>query len=475
MAALKQMNAGQVHGIEIMEDTYRSAVDSGLANPDESILGDFLAVAPFEIDVAIGNPPYVRLRSLPDGQEEPANKAAEKALGKPMDSAGSLWMPFLLHATRFLVQGGRLAFVLPYEITHVRYAKSLWKFLGENFGDLRLVRVKERIFSELMQEVVILFADNWGDSTRSVCFEAYERTSDLDAGRPAVRKELAIQAVVEDRPFTRALLNSNLDSILQERLFPLTSPLPEFCTFNIGYVSGHKKFFHPDVETVAEFGLPSESLRSAVVASRDLSKAGIRTSAINRDSLKRLFYPNGNLSEPERKYILKGEIEGVDTGYKCNNRKPWYKVPDVRVPDVLLSVFREVPVLVENDANLVASNSILCGFLRNGHTAEQLVGAWYTSLTLLACELRVHALGGGVLCLIPGEVAHLRIPSPDTLQVSHIADVEEALQKNENPYLMGDEPVLVAALGLSRQEVSYIHEGIHTLASWRTAYKGQRG
>jgi len=469
------MNAGQVHGVEVMDATYRSAVASGLVNPDEAILSDFLNVAPFEVDVAIGNPPYVRLRSLPEGQEELANKATEKTLGKRMDSAGSLWMPFLLHATRFLVHGGRLAFVLPYEITYVRYAKVLWDFLGENFGDLRLVRVKERFFPELMQEVVILFADNWGGSTRSVCFEAYRCIRDLDAIRPTVRKELSIQAVIEDRPFARALLNSDADSLIQERLLPLTAPIPEFCRFSIGYVSGHKKFFHPDNGTIAEFGLPPESLRSSIVASRELSKIGVRTSAIDRDNLKRLFYPNGNLSKQERQYILKGEIEGVDTGYKCKKRKPWYKVPDVRVPDLLLSVFGEIPALVENDANVVASNSILCGFLRNGHKAEQLVAAWYTSLTLLACELRVHSLGGGVLCLIPGEVANLRIPAPDTLPVGHIADVDQALRKNENPYLVGDMPILVQGLGLSNREVSYIHEGIHTLASWRTAYKDRRG
>ncbi len=474
LAALKQMNASQVHGVEIMDAAYRSAIESGLASADQSILGDFLDVTPFEIDVAIGNPPYVRLRSLPETQEERASRAAEEALGEPMDAAGSVWMAFLLHATRFLTRGGRLAFVLPYEITHVRYAKALWQFLGNNFGDLRLVRVKERIFPELMQEAVILFADNWGTSTRTVRFEAYRHTRDLEADHPVTRKSLAIQAVIEDRPFARALLNDDLDAFLRERLLPLTSPIPEFCTFNIGYVCGHKRFFHPDTETVTKFRLPPESLRGAVVASRELTRVGARTSAIPVDSLNRLFYPNGTLSEPEQQYILQGESEGIDTGYKCNRRKPWYKVPDVRVPDVLLSVFREVPALVENDANLVASNSILCGFLRNGYAAEQLLAGWYTSLTLLACELRVHSLGGGVLNLIPGEVAKVCIPTPESLPIGHIADVDKALRCDENPYQIGDVSILVNALGLSAREVSSIQEGIHTLASWRTAYRDQR-
>ena len=379
LAALRQaLNPGQIRGVEIMAEAYSAAVASGLMEIDHLTLGDFLDVTPFQVDVAIGNPPYVRLRSLPAVQKERARKATEKVLGTPMESAGSVWMAFVLHATQFLALEGRLAFVLPYEITHVRYAKPLWEFLGSNFDNLRLVRVKERMFPDLMQEAVILFADNRGGSTDTVRFEAYECTRDLDMGQPTVRKDLPVKAVIEERPFVRALLPDDVDAHLQERFLPLTSPVPEFCTFNIGYVSGHKRFFHPDAGTITRFKLPETSLRSTVVASRELGGVGLRTSAIALDDLRRLFYPNESLTQPEttlaagvlsageRRYILQGEREGIDTGYKCQSRNPWYRVPDVRVPDVLLSVFREAPALVANDGALVASNSILCGFLRAG-------------------------------------------------------------------------------------------------------------
>ena len=466
---------GQVRGVEMMDAAYNAAIESGLMDVNHSSLGDFLQVTPFPVDVAIGNPPYVRLRSLPTIQETRARRAAEEVLGTPMDSAGSVWMAFVLHATRFLARGGRFAFVLPYEITHVRYAKPLWRFLGNNFGDLRLVRVKERIFPDVMQEVVILFADFHGDSTDRVCFEAYERTQDLDRGQPMVRKDLLIKSIIESRPFVQALLPDDLHGLLQERISPLTSPLPTFCTFNIGYVSGHQRFFHPDDRTITRFMLPQSSLRNSVVASRELSGIGIRTSAIAPDDLRRLFHPNGNPSGPEQKYILQGERDGINTGYKCKSRNPWYRVPDVRVPDVLLSVFKEIPALVANDADLVASNSILCGFLRDGYTAEQFISAWYTSLTLLYCELQVHSLGGGVLVLIPGEVANVRIPRPNCLPVGHLSNVDKALLGKDNPYPVGDETVLINSLGLSAKEVSSIREGIDELVSWRTAYRGYSG
>ena len=59
-------------------------------------------------------------------------------MNQMMDPSGSLWMPFLLHAMRFLSIGGRLSFVLPYEFTYVRYARPLWGMLRDKFGSLRV-------------------------------------------------------------------------------------------------------------------------------------------------------------------------------------------------------------------------------------------------------------------------------------------------------------------------------------------------
>ena len=476
LEALQQMPEGksaQIHGVEIMDLAYGASIGLGLIDADYATKRDFLDVTPFPVDAVIGNPPYVRLRSLPAAQEERASKTTEEVLGTPMDAAGSVWMAFVLHATRFLALGGRFAFVLPYEVTHVRYAKPLWRFLSSNFGSLRVVRVKERLFPDLMQEVVVLFADDRGASTKSVCFEAYETARDLDMGTPGIKKKLSIKSVIEDRPFIRALLSDQLDELLQERIVPLTSKVPEFCTFNIGYVSGNKHFFHPDKQAIEHLTLPRTSLRNTVVASRDLSGIGIHSSSIKPANLRKLFYPNGSLSAAEWEYILQGERYGVNSGYKCRNRTPWYRVPDVRVPDLLLSVFKEVPALISNDGDLVASNSILCGFVHHPYTVEQLLAAWYTSLTLLSCELQVHSLGGGVLVLIPGEVAKVRIPRPASLPLTHLDELDRALAANDDPYQIGDSSVLAGSLRLSPKEIELIQEGAALLAEWRKSHRGQ--
>lgn len=462
-----------VYGIEMMNLSYSQAIESGLLASSNAILGDFINITPFKVNAVIGNPPYVRLRSLDPAKERETTSAAEKVLGSSIDPAGNLWLAFLLHATQFLSDGGRLAFVLPYEFTHVRYAKRLWRYLGNHFGLLKVQRVKERVFPELLQEVVILLADNKGETTNAVMFEVYEKVSHFIAGDPVTKREFTIEDVIHERPFVRALIPKALDELLEERVYPHTIAVPEFCTFNIGYVSGNKQFFHPAADTEAAYGLSQSSLRSSVVSTRQIRGAGLYSSSIGPSRLSKLFYPHEPLSRTDIDYIEKGEREGVNNAYKCSNRKPWYRVPDVRVPDLLLSVFRETPSLLVNDGKLVASNSILCGFLQQPASIEPFIAAWYTSLTLLNCELQVHSLGGGIPIFIPGELAKVRIPYPCSLPTGHLPELHAALLNENDPYRVGDSVILEHKMRLSPQEISLIWEGIAVLSGWRNAHRAQ--
>ena len=108
----------EVWGVELAADTYAATVASGVVPPDRALRSDFLAVTPFEVDAVVGNPPYVRLRHLPPAEAATARRVGDSVLqpvvGSSLDPSGSVWMPFVLHATRFLARGGRLAMVLPF-------------------------------------------------------------------------------------------------------------------------------------------------------------------------------------------------------------------------------------------------------------------------------------------------------------------------------------------------------------------------
>lgn len=473
VAMTGQFHSIQTHGIELMQEAHNLAISTHLIEPAYAISGDFLGVQPFFVDAVIGNPPYIRLRSLPAEQRERALIVTQEALGVPMDVSGSVWMAFVLHSVKFLKHGGRMAFVLPYELTHVRYARPLWEFLGQHFGMVRVARVKERLFPDILQEAIVLFADGYGETTDTVEFDVYQSTRDFASDTAIIRKRLTLAAIVSgERPFILALLPDRLVELLDTRIASLTTPVPDACVFNIGYVSGNKQFFHPDSATIEAFSLSPSSLRNALTSSRGMGGVGIRTSAIPENRVQKLFYPDASDRAgiiAEQHYIKQGEQDAVHLGYKCSRRTPWYKVPDVRVPDVILSVFGETPVLVWNDGAFVASNSLLVGFMRPGYTTEQFMASWYTSLTLLSCELNVHALGGGVLILIPGEVAAMRVATPGQLPIQHLENVDKALRQSTRSglYEIGDVPILQDIMHLTPDEIDLIREGIGILASWR--------
>jgi adenine-specific DNA-methyltransferase len=468
VARRRGLDAVRARGVEIDAGVLGQTVSTGLLRQDDAILGDFLDVEPFPADCVIGNPPYVRIRHLQDRRSRRrALEVAASLLPKGMDPSGSIWMPFVLHATRFLRIGGRMALVLPYDATYVRYARPLWEFLGQRFSSLRVVRVYQRLFPDILQDVVLLFADGHGGHTTTVRFEAYSRVQDLLSGSSDTASAIPIAGILRgDREFVAALLPQELRALLRDRLHQLTRPASDAVKFNIGYVTGDKRFFHPGAEAVRDYDLPASSLVGALTSSRALRGGGLHTSSVGaRESL--FLPPATRLGPGERRYIQAGEESGVNQRFKCRVRKPWYVVPGVKVPDVVLSVFSSVPLLMVNDARTCASNSLLCGYVRDGADASGVAASWYTSLTLLECELRIHSLGGGVLIIIPGEADKVRLAS--AAGTAHLAEVDAALRTGDiaSAYAVGDRHVLRSGAGLSGAEVELLREGVHQLRRWR--------
>jgi adenine-specific DNA-methyltransferase len=466
----RETRAGiSVSGIEYSAESLEMVVREGLLERSRAICSDFLAVEPFAVDAAVGNPPYVRLRHLPPEEADRALFRADAALGEPMDPSGSVWMPFVLHASQFLNAGGRLALVLPYDLTYVRYARPLWRFMADRFGSLRVVRVRERLFPDILQETVLLFAERFGQKTNQIRFDVFETSDDFLADRLSFSEDLLIKDVVNgERVFVEALLAPDLRTMLRESLIPRTVPVRDLATVGIGYVSGDKEFFHPTSETVDRFGLAKASLVPALTSARQLRHQGVLTSACRADNLF-LPSPETGLTAGEQRYIEHGQAEGVDARYKCRVRTPWFRVPGVRIPDLVFPVFAEGPLVLLNDAGLAASNSLLCGYLKDPKSAQNFVANWYTSLTILQLELNVHALGGGVFVLVPREVSNMRVlcsaAPPDAL-----TSLNAYVRRGEltNAFAWGDKNMLGPALGLTRNQIDLIEEGCSALTRWRT-------
>lgn len=456
-----------LHACELDSQTAAQSVKSGAVNPSLLHVGDFLAKRDIpQVDAVIGNPPYVRVRELEPRLRNSALRASYEAMGTEMDNAGSAWMPFVAKATDILRPGGRLAFVLPLDFTYVRYARPLWAYLANSFGHLTVMRFRERVFPDILQNVLILLADERGSATKTIEFIARDTLENLLSGESTMGVQVPVSEIVAGkRTFQLALLPTATREAL-DALESHASPAVARVKFGVGYVSGNKAFFHPSPETQKQFRLPALSLTPTVESSRQLSGAGLGTSSISPTA--RLWLPGDSLTASERRYVNHGEELGVDMAYKCRIRQPWYRVPGARRPDVILTAFSDRPRLHLNDAEWVVSNSVLGGYVARGESARGVLSSWYSPLTLLSTELQIHSLGGGVMIAVPREADAVQILNADSTASFDLDSLDAALRANDTQAAYSVGETSIARL-IGRGGLESLYEGTDVLMRWRKA------
>ena len=428
-----------------------------------------------EINAIIGNPPYVSLKNLQASEKWKALELVY-SYGVEMQTSGSLWMPFMIHSAELLQPHGKLGFVLPYEITHVRYAFDLWKYLSKNFGKITICRIYRDIFPDVDVETIILLAEEKGESTNTIRYDVFETVEDLYENNARQSAQIAIDDIIRGKkPFERELMPESAINILDDlRRHGKLTEFVQDCKFKIGYVSGNKGFFHLSQETMRQFEIRPENVKKSLANAKQISAnadIGIETKGISNHS--QLFYPVA-IEHGEKRYIEYGEAQNIHKGYKCRVRNPWYLTPSLEIPDLILTVFGDVPKLLLNNGRFYISNSLLSGFSR-GADCRELICRWYNSLTLLSIETTIHSLGGGTFVFIPGETDKLEILSDfpaDKIKSTYerLADFAKH-HPAENVYAYGDSVVLKELYGFSDEAIREIRTALTILRHWRNPEK----
>lgn len=398
---MKGIKSENIFGCEIDPSACEHALSKTLLTERTLFHGSFFDFdLDTKFDCVVGNPPFVRIRTLSSGDASKVIAQTNKRLESPIGEEASLWLPFLIKASEHVKDSGGLAFVLPQDFTYLRYAKSAWEYLATHFGSIRLIRIKERIFKTILQDVVLLVAKQKGKSTDRIDFACFERIDHyLNAGE-GKHATIRIEDILKDRrPFQRALIDNSVLSVLDDK--SIFTAAGQEAAFHIGYVCGNKKYFHPSEKQIEDFSIPQASLIGTVVSSRQLTGIGYSTAA--HEAPGKLWLPESELSENDLQYINFGEELKVNDGYKCRTRKPWWLVPGVDRPDGILTVFGDTPKMLLNDGDWAISNSLLGAYCVDGIGPASFCSTWYSSITRLSIEMQVHSLGGGVLVAVPRE------------------------------------------------------------------------
>ncbi len=393
----------QLQGIEI----HRASVDKAEARLEDEGLSativhsDFFDCDPTPVfDAVVGNPPFIRFQSF-SGQARAKSFRAALAHGVRLTGLASSWAAFTIHASEFLNDTGRLGMVLPAELLSVNYASEVRRFLLNRFGSVRLVLFDNLVFPGVTAEIVLLLAEGRGTAKSFEVIQLRDLAALSKLNRPGTVDFLPSGG----EKWTPALIPTEALGVYRKLASgPAFSRLLDWGETYLGCVTGNNSYFTLTTDEVRKLGLNgNDLLKISPPGSRHLKGLTFTEKAWEQNAKQGgrsyLFAPQAaGLSAAARAYIKEGERLKVQDAYKCTNRAPWWRVPQVAKPDIFFSYMNhDRPRLITNDANVVILNS-LYGIKLKDELREQgkalLPIACLNSLTLLGSEVVGRAYGG---------------------------------------------------------------------------------
>lgn len=408
----------QLHGVEIHKDSADHAHALLKAEGYEAKINveDFFTYeSSLKFSAVIGNPPFVRYQNF-SGTVRTKSLEAALAQGVRLSGLANSWAAFVVKAALHLAPEGRLALVLPAKLLTVGYAAEIRRFLLSRFNRVRLIMFEERVFPEVLEEIVLLLADGTGGAS---CFEVYQ-TRDTNSLEAVELADWTCYVPGKDEKWTPALLAQDAFATYRDVAASCFEEMRVWGSTYLGAVTGNNNFFTLTAEEANKLGcIDSDLIRISPPGSRHMRGLVLTDRAwkqLAREGARcYLLSPKKSPSIAACHYIEKGEREGVASAYKCRTRSPWWRVPLVETPDLFLTYMNhDRPRLITNAGRVDILNSIYGVRLTNGRRRignDLLPVASLNSITLLGAEIVGRSYGGGLLKMEPREADKLPLPS----------------------------------------------------------------
>ena len=394
-------------------------------------------------DAILGNPPYIRYQYFDKDQRFVAQEIFRKTNVK-FTMLTNAWVPFILASVMHLTPGGRIAMVIPSEISYIIHAQGLRELLEQELEYIRILHFREIVFDGTLQGTVLFLGIKRSDRTfrplwnrtSSEQFKFPDKTDDkavdfkicdikdTDDLSKVGSSEMALQPK-NGKPFVGhwmlALLDNDERSILSElsRKSKVKS-FAQIADITIGIVTGANNYFCVSDKTLKEYCLSEIAspmlARSELIKGITYTKEDHEKNAAMGKSIHFLEFPNldiNRLPKTMQEYIRLGEEQQLHKRYKCRIREPWYCVPYVWISQIsLLKRCHHFPRLILNELGAYSTDTAYRISLKDVYSecGKDFVFSFINSYTLLLAELGGRHYAGGVLELVPSEIRSLYIP-----------------------------------------------------------------
>lgn len=424
-----------------------------------------------QFDLALGNPPFVRFQFVSDNDRMLLD-AIGKQVGVSFSGVGNLWIPVLLGALNRLAAGGVFAFIIPAECFTGISAGGAREWLLRWADSLHFDLFEPGSFPGVLQEVVIV-----SGRRRTTANDETAEVSFTEAGR-----SWSHRVAVGGQSWTRLLLRAEHLCAIEEMLtLDCARRLGDIARFEVSTVTGANKFFSVTRAQVRQHELDDwirpllPRIRHAKGLIFDEEEhaefaAGVEPAYLLHFGVDR---PNPLESINAAAYLASGVEQGLPDRYKCRIREPWYRVSVVEPGELMLSKrSHRFPRLVRNTANALTTDTIYRGTMKPGIPPQRLVACFHSTATLLTAEMEGRSFGGGVLEVVPSEVARLLVLVPAKFE-SHLSGLDQLvrLEGADNDRLVDrtDELLMSAEIGLTSELLDTLRDARLLLLNRRLA------
>ena len=472
--SLRQLNLieqiGTIDAVEIEPDeaekvqrNYRTYQNLHVLNEDFFEFYSRMVDAQTQYDLILGNPPYIRYQYLTETQRELQSNILTSH-GMKANKLINAWVAFLVACVQLLSENGRIAFVIPAEILQVAYAEDLRLFLSEHLAKITLITFEQLVFPDIEQEVVVFIGEKGSveKGIRIIEMSDLSGFDKLDLQQNGFQK---MQHVKEKwtRYFTTAKEMELIQTIRTDKRF---ARFADYGIINVGITTGNNGYFSISEEVCDEYDLESVTLpligRSSHAHGIFFTDEDWKKNKASGKSARLVNFPDipiEDYPEQHKAYIALGEANGENVGYKCSIRDRWYIVPSVWVPDAFfLRRNNFYPKFVLNLCNAVSTDTMHRMKFNSDVKPENILLAYYNSISFAFTEICGRSYGGGVLEILPGEMGNIMLSKLDAIDeetcrsllkridavVREGDDIEKALD-------IVDKEILVDALGIEAE------------------------
>lgn len=408
-----------------------------------------------QVDATVANPPYVRQEELQPGKDRYRHHL--RRLGhsgeyldgnKAISGRADLYCYFLTHATEFLKDGGRLAWLIPTKWMLSEYGESVRRFIYDHYRVRAIASVEDDLFDDALVDTVLLFLEResnpsarddttvrfvrfWGDPTTSELLEGIQVGDVSDDEQLNITVREGLRSVAIEQRFLSRNPTHDIYHYLNAphpytvvREHPDTVPLSTLGDVSYGKKTGANEIFLLSREEAAEREIESDVLVPAVKSVREVD--GVTHSA--DDAVHFLFAATpdrvgGGLSGTTGSEALRNVGLGGAADYvremkdhaSANNESVsgegwWFDVGRWKTAPVVVPLAMDTShPIIRTDGEVVASNRFALFDPCDDVDVKATLAVLNSSVTALSLESRGRVTGGGAINFAVSDLADLQV------------------------------------------------------------------